>query len=406
MSKTFGLFEAYGIEIELMIVRKSDLAVLPISDELMKKVAGEYVSDVECGPITWSNELVAHVIELKTTAPAPTLQGLSHDFHVSVKKINSILEEFDAQLMPSAMHPFMVPERDTKLWKHDNNEIYEAYDRIFGCKGHGWSNLQSMHINLPFSNDEEFRKLHSCIRGLLPLLPGLCASSPIVEGIANGISDNRLLHYQQNQKRVPSIAGSVIPELVKSMDEYHELILSKIYFDITPYDPEGLLKDDWLNSRGAIARFGRKTIEIRVMDSQECPRADLALADFVVTVLTRMTSGDLGPLAVFEDLSTEKLKSIFDLTASRGGAAVIQDRQFLSAFGIDRAKSANEIWQSLFERCGASQEHRKTLSDLLTSGTLAARIEASLAHSKSKEDVTKVYQRLANCLAENELFHP
>jgi len=39
-----------------------------------------------------------------------------------------------------------------------------------------------------------------------------------------------------------------------------------------------VLQNEWLNSRGAIARFERDTIEIRVLDSQETPAAELAIA--------------------------------------------------------------------------------------------------------------------------------
>ena len=51
------------------------------------------------------------------------------------------------------------------------------------------------------------------------------------------------------------------------------------------HDPDGVLRDEFLNSRGAIARFGRGSIEVRVIDVQECPRADLAVAVLVEGVL-------------------------------------------------------------------------------------------------------------------------
>ena len=63
----------------------------------------------------------------------------------------------------------------------------QAFDRIFSCQGHGWANLQSMHINLPFADDAEFGRLHAAIRFLLPLLPGLTASSPVMDGAVTGI---------------------------------------------------------------------------------------------------------------------------------------------------------------------------------------------------------------------------
>ena len=50
-----------------------------------------------------------------------------------------------------------------------------------------------------------------------------------------------------------------------------------MYDDIAPLDPDAVLQHEWLNARGAIARFDRNTIELRVLDVQECPRADLAI---------------------------------------------------------------------------------------------------------------------------------
>ena len=70
-----ALFEAFGVELEYMIVDAETLDVRPIADELMRDATGggEYVGEVEAGDISWSNELVAHVVELKTTDPAPSL---------------------------------------------------------------------------------------------------------------------------------------------------------------------------------------------------------------------------------------------------------------------------------------------------------------------------------------------
>ena len=90
--------------------------------------------------------------------------------------------------MPTGMHPWMDPAREFELWPHGDREIYAAFDRIFDCRGHGWANLQSMHLNLPFADDDEFGRLHAAIRALLPLLPALAASSPFADGHARGLA--------------------------------------------------------------------------------------------------------------------------------------------------------------------------------------------------------------------------
>src|SRR5262249_20775901 len=183
------LCQGFGVELEYMIVDADSLHVLPVADRVLHSVAGEYVNDVERGAITWSNELALHVIELKTTEPAPHLDGLCASFEESIGEINERLAPLKGRLMPTAMHPWMEPDREMRLWPHDYSPVYEAFNRIFDCRGHGWANLQSVHLNLPFANDKEFARLHAAVRLLLPLLPALAASSPVVEGRPTGFLD-------------------------------------------------------------------------------------------------------------------------------------------------------------------------------------------------------------------------
>jgi len=89
--------------------------------------------------------------------PAASLSGLAGAFQADVRRIDEILAPHGARLMPTGMHPWMDPQRETHLWPHEYSPVYEAFDRIFSCKGHGWSNLQSAHLNLPFQGDRRIR---------------------------------------------------------------------------------------------------------------------------------------------------------------------------------------------------------------------------------------------------------
>ena len=51
-----------------------------------------------------------------------------------------------------------------------------------------------------------------------------------------------------------------------------------------------------------------------------------------------------------------------------------------------------------------SLEYQKALEIILTQGTLATRISNALQDDFSKEDLLKTYEKLANCLQNNELF--
>lgn len=412
MSGKLSLFEGYGIELEYMIVRRSDLSVAPIADELMKDIAGAYVSDVDDGDISWSNELVGHVIEFKTSQPVATLSGIDSSFHRSALKANSILSRIadtPALIMPTAMHPYMNPDTDTYLWRHDNNEVYEAYNRIFDCRGHGWSNLQSMHINLPFQGDEEFKKLHTAIRFILPILPSLAASSPVVDGKLTGAKDSRLLYYLQNQKRIPSIAGHVIPEPVHSIQEYQDRILSPMFSDIIPFDPNGILRGDWLNSRGAIARFDRQSIEIRVLDVQECPKADLAIAELICASLQLLVEERFATIDDLLQIDTIPMRRQFDESCILAESASILVPEYSRIFDLHEENgTVQDIWRFLFN-CAKkenrlSDSHAKTMADILNLGSLSTRIVSSLGGNPTRERIQETYFLLCNCLANNSLF--
>lgn len=48
-----------------MLVKNDTFKVAPIVDKLLTTKAGKLLADIENGDIAWSNELVAHVVELK-----------------------------------------------------------------------------------------------------------------------------------------------------------------------------------------------------------------------------------------------------------------------------------------------------------------------------------------------------
>ena len=85
---SYHLFEVIGIELEYMVVRSSDLRVNPIVDKLLTKKNGSLTSDVENGKIEWSNELVAHVVELKTNGPTSDVENLDSLFADNIREIN------------------------------------------------------------------------------------------------------------------------------------------------------------------------------------------------------------------------------------------------------------------------------------------------------------------------------
>jgi gamma-glutamyl:cysteine ligase YbdK (ATP-grasp superfamily) len=392
-----------------MVVDRASLSVAPFADALLESAAGEPTVELERGAFAWNNELARHVIEFKTNGPSATLNELPEGFAGEVSHANELLASQGRQLMPTGMHPWMDPATELRLWDQDDREIYEAFDRIFSCKGHGWANLQSMHLNLPFADDAEFARLHAAIRFLLPIMPGLSASSPLIDGVLNGTRDNRLAVYRGNCARVPSVAGAVIPEPVYSQAAYRKEILQRIYDDMAGLDPSGVLRHEWVNARGAIARFDRMALEIRVLDTQECPAMDIAFARVIVATLKALCAERWLDLSRLKSWRTEELARGFTAVIEQAEKTDISDRAYLSALGVSRSRlGLHALWAHLAEQAALEGEldapAERALEHYLSHGSLASRITAALPAEPGREDIGRVYRELCECLATGSYF--
>ena len=445
---------------EFMIVDRDTLNVLPRADvPLGKDKDGNQLSDIEYDDIGLSNELVSHVLEFKCAHPKSTFDGLGKRFFHEIRRANKKLEKINAMLLPSACHPFMDPA-EMKLWPYDCLDIYQTYDRIFNCKGHGWANLQSTHLNLSFDGDDEFGELHAAIRLLLPLIPAIAASSPYLDGKYTGYRDARINVYRHNQDKVPEITGQVIPEQAYSYDEYNKMIFDKVKKAIAPYDTEHLLNHFFLNSRGAIARFDRGAIEIRLVDIQECPNADIAIAELEIATLKAIVNGKFaasrsgnaagisetaGSSASSENIAansvphtlkeyreflrnfdTTRLAELLNKTVKDAEEASIDWAEYLSVFGIDfataptattpaatspavtsvNAVTAGEIWKHIYSivKNDLTEVSQNVMEKMLERGTLSSALYKALGNSPTHEAFVMEYKKLADCLAHNRLY--
>ena len=415
----YKIWERFGVEMEFMIVDRETLQVLPRADiPLGKDKDGNQLSDVEYDDIGLSNELVSHVLEFKCAHPKSTFDGLGKRFFHEIRRANKKLEKIGAMLLPSAAHPFMDPA-EMQLWPYDCLDIYQTYDRIFNCKGHGWANLQSTHLNLSFDGDDEFGKLHAAIRLLLPLIPAIAASSPYLDSKYTGFKDARIEVYRHNQDKVPEIAGLVIPEKAYTYDEYNTQIFDKVKKAIAPYDPEHLLNHFFLNSRGAIARFDRGAIEIRLVDIQECPNADIAIVEMEVATLKAIANGRLfkpaagcAPVTaktyreMLRDFDTARLSEMLTQTSRAAEDTVIDWSEYLAVFGMEGKCTAGDLWKHVFDavKGDLTEVSRNIMEQMLARGTLSSALYRALGDTPSREDFVREYGKLAVCLAHNRLY--
>ncbi len=136
-------------------------------------------------------------------------------------------------------------------------------------------------------------------------------------------------------------------EPVRSEAQYSQVILEPMFRAIAPHDTDSILQFEWLNSRGAIARFDRHAIEIRVLDAQEYPGADLAIAQLVVATVERLYRGADALLDAADAIDTDALAAILQQCVKHGETARIDNADYLRVLGLSGAQTAGEAWRAL-----------------------------------------------------------
>jgi carboxylate-amine ligase len=402
----YAALSVVGLELEYAIVDERFRPACLVESAL-RAASGRSVSDVVMGSVGFSNELAQHVLEVKSTGPQADLRRLERDLLRGVRYLSRLLRDrFDARLMPTGMHPLMRP-RETRLWQRDGRHVYDAYARVFNVQTHGWLNVQSTHVNLPFGrSDRDVVALYNAVACLLPYLPALAASSPYVEGRPGKHVDNRLAFYRANQRRIPVITGAVVPEFIASLADYRTRVLRPIFDALGEVPGAKPLRHEWVNSRGAILRFDRRALEIRILDIQECVRMDVAFAAFVRGtlrwVVRALADGEMKLPA--HAMLVRDLKRVI----SAGRAARVEARHLRNGrAGEKRAGDVLEavLDRSLGEMARGERDYLALVARRLSRGSLSELIAKRLRRTRTRDKeacVRAVYEELMDALEHNE----
>jgi gamma-glutamyl:cysteine ligase YbdK (ATP-grasp superfamily) len=376
-----------------------ELKALPIVDKVLKDFHGRVVNFIEQPHFTFGKELQLHVMEVKPNAPFRSPVSFEETMQEAVLTLTGFLEhKYNAHLLGTGMHPLLKLE-DTGVWPHRHRQIYEAYSKVFNLERHGWLNIQSFQLNLPYRNEESGIRLHNALANLCAYLPAITASSPFYEGKLGEYVDNRLHFYMLNQKEVPSVAGDVVPEYVGSFNEYKGRIIGKYSRDLLAAGAgELLLGKDWVNSRGAIFRFDRRAVEVRVMDEQECVKSDVALSCFIRSALRGLMKEKTALLP------HELLVKDFNSTITRGLAAIVHNPHghtvrevcnYLYRVALDNAEDAEKKYLSIV---------KKRIEGENLSETIRRQVQLRAQKTDVKEAIVSVYSKLIKCLIDNEPY--
>lgn len=170
------------------------------------------------------------------------------------------------------------------------------------------------------------------------------------------------------------------------------------------------MQGEWLNSRAAIARFDRSAIEVRVIDTQECPWADLSIAAATFALVRTLYEGDAAERELAAPTDSRRLAALLADCSRHAHEAVIGDAGYLSLLGFPGPRcTAGELWRqlleaSLFRDAAAAAPWRRPLGLILDSGPLARRILRALGGDRRRDALLEVYGALCRCLAQDALF--
>jgi carboxylate-amine ligase len=387
-----------GPEHEYSIV-DDELKALPIVDKVMKDFHGRVVNFVELPHFTFGKELQMHVMEVKPNAPFESPVEFEEIIQEAVLTLTDFLQlNYRAHLLGTGMHPLLKLD-ETGVWPHRHRQIYEAYRKVFDLKRHGWLNIQSFQLNLPYANEREGVSLHNLLAEVCVFLPAVAASSPIYEGMFGEFVDNRLRFYSENQKEFPSVTGDVVPEHASSLAQYKCEVIGGYSRDLVAAGASELIAGrEWVNSRGVIFRFDRHALEVRVMDEQECVKSDVALSCFVRALLRGMLKEGS------ESSPHDVLVRDYDAIVKDGLNAEIQHRH---------GRAASQVcmyFLRVAEESATREEKRylpvvrKRIERGSLSETIRERVKNRSQRTDLREAIVGVYSKLIRSLVDNEPY--
>ncbi len=386
-----------GPEHEFSLVNP-ELKVLPISDKIIKEYSGKIINFIELPSFTFGKELQLHVMEIKANEPFKSPIEFEERMQNAVSTLNQIVHRHKGMLLGTGMHPLLKLD-ETAVWPHYHRKIYQEYGKIFNLNQHGWLNIQSFHLNLPFQREADGIQMHNLLANLCAYLPAVAASSPIYEGAAGPDVDNRLQFYGVNQREIPSVAGEVIPQYADSFSQYKRDVIGRYSEDLAKAGAsKALLSREWVNSRGVIFRFDRRALEVRVMDEQECVKSDVALSCFIRAALRGLVATKA------ELLPHDLLVKDFNAVVKEGLNAQVSN---------SLGKTAKQVCRGYLDLAleYADEDEKKYLwiiKKRLDQGSLSDLIRARVLKRAQKTDfhqaVINVYSTLIKCLSDNEPY--
>lgn len=396
-SPPYALWSVVGLELEYALV-DAELQPTRRVAELLEALRGQPCSELELGAVGLSYELFDHALEFRNGPPQESLVDAEAALVTAVQRVARVLDErMGLKLLPGGMHPWFDP-RHAGIWARAERPAHAAWGRLLDLRTHGWANVQANHVNLPLGDEATATQMLNAAALLVPYLPALAASSPVVDGALQPFVDSRLRCIRRDVGQVPEAVGELVPEPITSLADHEARVLAPIWAALGERPDSTLLMREYINMRAAALRSCRSALELRVLDVQECVRADAAIA--------ALCRAALRALVVTAPPPPDHALLVRDLwsCARDGGAASVEAPHLLHAPGparlaLERLLELAEPWLRPEER----DAYMPLLIEITENGSLGERLRDRLRRASDlPRALRRVWTELAGCLVENE----
>ena len=259
-SKPFSL----GVEIELQIVDKNDLNLVPKGPEILAMVPAGLKERIK-------PEFIRSMIEVNTEV-CSTMDQVKENLTHLIQQAEKIAAANNCLLFATSLHPF-ARYSDQVVSSHPRyNRIMDDLQLV----GRRFI-TQGLHVHVGMDNHEDAIRVCDSIRLFLPILLSLTCSSPYYQGIDTGLHSYRAKLFEA----LP-LAG--MPDELGSWDKYLEMV--------TLLTNTGIItevRDLWWDVRPH-PDFG--TVEIRICDLPSSLSEILAIVALIQGLVVNLTESD------------------------------------------------------------------------------------------------------------------
>ncbi|MDX1776577.1 MAG: YbdK family carboxylate-amine ligase, partial [Desulfobulbales bacterium] len=330
-SRPFSL----GVEIELQILDKNSLSLVPRAPEILARVPDSLKDRIK-------PEFIRSMLEVNTEICA-NMDEVEKNLSELIRQAEDLAEINNCLLFATSLHPF-ARHGDQKLSDHPRYarimEDLQLVGRRFITQG--------LHVHVGMSDHQAAIRVCDNIRLFLPILLALTCSSPYYEG-----TDTGLHSYRAKLFEALPLAG--MPDQLGSWEKYLEMVKLLTNTGIITG-----VRDLWWDVRPH-PDFG--TIEIRICDLPSTFSEILAIVALIQGLVVEMAASDKHLNPNMQVLKSNKWQAArYGLTGTFV-YPLLQKRISLHEAAVEIFAKAAPAMEKL-----GTQQHLNILHDILKSG--------------------------------------